>query len=107
MVYLGLDGEDPGIRDAMAWAYLTVDWEPESVAEALRLPDWELWMEATYAELEGLKKMGVFEVSELPPGRKAIRSRVVFKIKTRDGVPVRRKARIIAKLERLLAALRS
>eukprot|EP00961_Rhodomonas_salina_P057159 768652-Rhodomonas_salina.1 len=41
--------------------------------------------------------MGVFEVSELPPGRKAIRSLVVFKIKTRNGVPVRRKARIVAK----------
>eukprot|EP00961_Rhodomonas_salina_P032927 443475-Rhodomonas_salina.1 len=41
--------------------------------------------------------MGVFEVSELPPGRKAIGSRVVFKIKTRYGVPVRRKARIVAK----------
>eukprot|EP00961_Rhodomonas_salina_P059813 803045-Rhodomonas_salina.1 len=41
--------------------------------------------------------MGVFEVVELPKGRKAIGSRIVFKVKTRDGVPVRRKARIVAK----------
>eukprot|EP00961_Rhodomonas_salina_P251533 3400989-Rhodomonas_salina.1 len=48
------------------------------------------------AELAGLKKMGVFEVVELPKGRKAIGSRIVFKV-NRDGVPVRRKARIVAK----------
>eukprot|EP00961_Rhodomonas_salina_P061308 822984-Rhodomonas_salina.1 len=81
----------------MAWAYLTSDGEPESIAEAKSLPDWELWMEATMAELAGLKKMGVFEVVELPKGRKAIGSRIVFKVKTRDGVLVRRKARIVAK----------
>eukprot|EP00961_Rhodomonas_salina_P047978 644242-Rhodomonas_salina.1 len=41
--------------------------------------------------------MGVFEVVELPKGRKAIGLRIVFKVMTRDGVPVRRKARIVAK----------
>eukprot|EP00961_Rhodomonas_salina_P112766 1516904-Rhodomonas_salina.1 len=83
--YLGLDldREDLSLRDSlkdtMATAYLTSDGEPESITEAKSLPDGELWMEATMAELARLKKMGGFEV------------------KTRDWVPVLRKARIVAK----------
>ena len=51
------------------------------------------WREAQFEELEALKKRNVYELTELPPGRKAIKNRWVFDIKS-DG---RKKARLVAK----------
>ena len=51
------------------------------------------WKKACLEELEALRKRKVFEVVDLPPGRKAIRNRWVFAIKS-DG---RKKARLVAK----------
>ncbi len=51
------------------------------------------WKNACAEELESLRKRQVFELTELPLGRKAIRNRWVFDVKT-DG---RKKARLVAK----------
>jgi len=53
----------------------------------------EQWKAAQLEELEALKKRQVYELADLPPGRKAIKNRWVFDIKS-DG---RKKARLVAK----------
>ena len=51
------------------------------------------WHRAQHEELEALQKRRVYEIADLPPGRKAIKNRWVFDIKS-DG---RKKARLVAK----------
>jgi hypothetical protein len=54
--------------------------------DILRMPS-ELqkeWKQACFEELESLRKRQVFELTELPLGRKAIKNRWVFNVKT-DG----------------------
>ena len=51
------------------------------------------WQQTQFEELEALKRRNVYELTELPPGRKAIKNRWTFDIKT-DG---RKKARLVAK----------
>jgi hypothetical protein len=53
----------------------------------------EEWKKSCLEELESLRKQQVFELTDLPHGRKAIKNRWVFDIKT-DG---RKKARLVAK----------
>ena len=63
--------------------------------DILRLPEAQQkdWKTACYEELEALHKRKVFELVELPKGRKLIKNRWVFDRKT-DG---RKKARLVAK----------
>ena len=51
------------------------------------------WRQAQFEELEALKERKVYELTDLPPGRKAIKNRWVFDIKT-DG---HKKAHLVAK----------
>src|SRR6201996_1978584 len=53
----------------------------------------EEWKAACHEELEALRRRNVFEVTDLPKGRKIIKNRWVFDIKS-DG---RKKARLVAK----------
>jgi len=53
----------------------------------------EEWKKACLEELESLRKRQVFEMTNLPQGRKAIKNRWVFDIKS-DG---RKRARLVAK----------
>jgi len=68
------------------------DWTPRDL---LQLPanQQSEWKQAIKDELEVLVKRKVYELADLPPGRKAIKNRWVFDIKT-DG---RKKARLVAK----------
>jgi hypothetical protein len=63
--------------------------------DILRMPknEREEWKKACNEELESLRRRQVFELTELPQGRKAVRNRWVFDLKT-DG---RKKARLVAK----------
>jgi hypothetical protein len=64
----------------------------------MRRPDADLWYEAACAEMQAQQENGTWELVPLPPGRKAIGSRWVFKIKwTADGSVERYKGRIVAK----------
>jgi transposase InsO family protein len=69
---------------------------PDSYQEALNSPDAMHWLKAASEEHESLKKTNTFRLVELPIGRKALGSKLIFKLKTRaDGTPERYKARIV------------
>jgi len=59
------------------------DWTTKDIG---RLPadEQQAWRQAQFKELEALKKWNVYEFANLPPGRKAIKNRWVFNIKS-DG----------------------
>jgi len=63
--------------------------------DILRLPavKQKEWKDACHEELESLRKRNIYELVKLPPGRKAIKNRWVFAIKS-DG---RKRARLVAK----------
>jgi hypothetical protein len=76
------------------------DGEPASFKEAMERPEPERsqWYQAAVEEIQSLVQNGTFELVQLPPGRKAIGSRWVFKVKhNADGSVERHKARLVAK----------
>ena len=71
--------------------------EPTTVAEALARQDKEKWLNAMNEEMESLHANDVWDLIELPKGRKAIGSKWVFKLKVNaEGVVERYKARLVA-----------
>ena len=71
--------------------------EPRSLAEALKRPDADKWVAAALAEIEAHLQNGTWELAQLPPGRRAIGSRWVFKIKrTPEGFIDKYKGRVVA-----------
>ena len=68
------------------------DWTRREISK-LPTEEQAQWFEAERAELEALKKRKVYEIVDLPAGRKAIKCRWVYDIKS-DG---RKKARLVAK----------
>ena len=71
--------------------------EPTTFAEAVRGPCAEEWQRAAREEYDSLMRMRVWELQDLPPGRKPIGHRWVFKVKRNaDGEIQRFKARLVA-----------
>ena len=66
-----------------------------SLRDILRLPSKEQkeWKTACREELEALRRRNVFELVDRPKGRRVVKNRWVFDVKT-DG---RKKARLVAK----------
>ena len=60
---------------------LTTEHEPQTLREALARSDASQWRAAADEELESLVRNDVFELAELPPGRRAIGCKYVFKRK--------------------------
>jgi hypothetical protein len=73
--------------------------DPDSIQHAKSSVYWSHWLAAIHEELESLNAKGVYEdIDELPPGRKAVGSKWVLRIKRdRDGLISRFKARLVAK----------
>src|SRR5258707_6015015 len=67
--------------------------DPVSYKEAMEAADAEEWAEACQYEMDALSKNNTSELVNLPPGRKAITSKWVFKLQA-DG---RYRARLVAK----------
>lgn len=85
------------IVDGVEFA-LNASTEPTTLAEALRRPDGDKYLESAIEEVRAHLENGTWKVVRLPQGKRAIGSRWVFKIKrTSDGSIERYKGRIVAK----------
>ncbi|KAK0586886.1 hypothetical protein LWI29_013918 [Acer saccharum] len=72
--------------------------EPKNVNEALKSPDKEHWIKAMKEEMDSMKSNHVWDLVDLPPGKKAIANKWVLQIKRKaDGIIERHKARLVAK----------
>ncbi|UYV61341.1 hypothetical protein LAZ67_1004473 [Cordylochernes scorpioides] len=72
--------------------------EPQSLEEAVQSPEAMYWRKATEDELRVLQERGTWELSTLPPGKKPISSRWVYKVKTNESGNVESfKARLVAR----------
>lgn len=72
--------------------------EPQSYEDAVGSKEKDLWEEAMNEEYNALMKMNVWDLVELPKGRRAIGCKWVYKIKRNaDGSIERYKARLVAK----------
>lgn len=72
--------------------------EPRSYQEAISSPDAELWKVAIQEEYDSLTQNQTWVLTTLPPGRTAIKNRLVFKVKPGYKEVVERyKARLVAK----------
>jgi len=71
--------------------------EPSTYAEAIKSSNANEWMSAMKEELKSIEDNETYEMTDLPPGRKAIGSRWVYKTKkNEDGSIARHKARLVA-----------
>jgi len=68
------------------------DWTTKDIGKLSAKDQWA-WRIAQFEELEALKKRNVYELADLPPGRKAIKNCWVFDLKS-DGW---KKAHLVAK----------
>ena len=72
--------------------------EPTTYAEAMEIPDSELWLEAMRSELKSMDDNQVWNLVDLPDGVRAIECKWIFKKKTdMDGNVTVHKARLVAK----------
>lgn len=55
--------------------------EPKNWKDALKRPDKDLWIQSAWEEITQLIANGTWEPVRLPPGRKTIGCRWVFKLK--------------------------
>jgi len=72
--------------------------EPTSYVEAVDSPNKKEWMDTMRDELDSMARNEVWDLVNLPPGRKATGNKWVFKVKHRvDGSIDKLKARLVAK----------
>lgn len=84
--------------DAVEYALSAMETEPRTLAEALKRPDADKYIECAIEEVKAHLENGTWKVVRLPKGKRAIGSRWVFKIKRNaDGSVDRYKGRIVAK----------
>ena len=71
---------------------------PQSVEEAVQGPHSEKWKKAMESEMDSLKENGVYEIVDRPAGKKVVKSKWVFRVKTNElGEVEKYKARVVAK----------
>ncbi|CAI7771138.1 unnamed protein product [Closterium sp. NIES-53] len=85
-------------EDEIAHCYWAAVPEPKTLAEALSGPDAEKWKQSVKEEYDSLLETETWELCELPPGKKAISSKPIFRHKYGpDGELTRYKLRLVAK----------
>ena len=78
-------------------ANLTIHQEPTSFREARTSSERDQWNQAMDREIESLRTNKVWKLTTLPPGKRAVGSKWVYKVKTGgDGAIERYKARLVA-----------
>jgi hypothetical protein len=88
---VAIRGRRLGYAELLAAAYVGRD--PASYSEAMRSADADQWSEACQYEIDALAKNSTWELVDLLPGRKVVKSKWVFKLKA-DG---RYHTRLVAK----------
>ncbi|CAN0487220.1 unnamed protein product, partial [Discosporangium mesarthrocarpum] len=72
--------------------------EPQTYRDVLNSEYRDLWFEAMERELTGLQSANAFSPTNLPPERKTIGAKWIYKWKTDEmGIVTRAKARLVAK----------
>ena len=72
--------------------------EPTTVEQALNSPEADEWKQAMKEELEAMSSNKVWKLEKLPPNKKAIKNRWIFKIKRNQHGEIERfKARLVIK----------
>ena len=72
--------------------------EPRSYKEAIKSPDWPNWQTVMGNEMDQLKKQKTWDLVDLPPNKKALKTRQVYKIKTdQNNQIIKQKARWVVK----------
>lgn len=98
-IYSELDRWDALISSSAAFvntAYLTE--EPSTYKEALQSSNSANWQQAMAEEYLSLIQNETWSLEYLPPGRKTVKNKWVFKVKPKaDGSIERFKARLVAK----------
>ena len=74
--------------ELIEYTFLTSGLEPRTYKEAMSWDDAGLWHEASQQEYNALLEHGVWELCELPPGRKAVGCRWVYRIKMKSVLKV-------------------
>ncbi|KAH6585716.1 hypothetical protein BASA50_001051 [Batrachochytrium salamandrivorans] len=95
-------GVSPGYLSDISGGYspesITPPITPSTWNQAMSLPDADLWRDATDKEMKSLSENYTWLVCKLPPGKRPIKVRWVFKIKKHtDGTIDKYKARLVAK----------
>lgn len=71
---------------------------PETYTDAISSTQADLWKAAMFSEMESLAANNTWFLTELPPGKKAIKSKWVYKTKVNaNGEEVCQKARLVVK----------
>ena len=75
-----------------------INQSPQSVQEALQGAHSEKWKKAMSSEMDSLRENGVYKIFDRPAGKKVIKSKWVFRVKTNEfgGIEIY-KARVVAK----------
>ncbi|CAI7874236.1 unnamed protein product [Closterium sp. NIES-54] len=73
-------------EDEIAHCYCAAVPEPKTLAEALSGPDAEKWKQSVKEEYDSLLENETWELCELPPGKKAISSKLIFRHKLKKTI---------------------
>ncbi|CAI7855088.1 unnamed protein product [Closterium sp. NIES-54] len=91
-------GEPECDEDEIAHCYWVAVPEPKTLAEALSGPDAEKWKRSVKEEYDSLLENETWELCELPPGKKAISLKLIFRHKYGpDGELSHYKSMLVAK----------
>ena len=71
--------------------------DPLTLSQTTKRPDWPKWEATIKEELKSLEAFSTFEVVHLPPGKRPVGCKYVFRIKYRpDGSIDKYKVRLVA-----------
>ena len=93
--FTGFNGPvDPGY---VCTAKTSISLDPLTLSQAIKRPDWDKWEAAISEELRSLEDFDTFDVVTLPPGKKPVGCKYVFKTKFKpNGEIDKYKVRLVA-----------